>query len=390
MSPVPSPRKCSLSKLFVPLGWILLVGSTLAPSGSLAALVNSTVDDSFPDPLTGDKIAYTPDGVWTDGKSCQGCSAQPSEQSLYRGTWHQGTFNSSDASKVPAASMTFKGTAIYVYCVLPRTTDNPSGYASMTFLIDGQPAGTFEKTPPDGQTGYDYDVLVYSKTGLPDKIHYFVLQVGKGAASDTLALLDKIVYSYDDGKKGTQLGAIIGGVLAGLIVLGAIAAILYWRYARRPKLTPIPQLDQSDNGSVTDYPTIVPFITASPTETNSHGQAQPRHSPSDSSLRSPTSTRTLKSRGQPTLHSRPSAQTIASTHGYDPSKVDIYDPYHRLSISAGTTTTYFGPSMSSGSATVHADNPPAYEPESIPLSPQRRSSTDKKKKPPRQSGDRKG
>lgn len=81
-----------------------------------------------------------------------------------------------------------------MYCVIPRNTSGPSG-TSLTFLIDSQVAGTFERQS-EGIEGYEYDVLVFSRQGLPNGQHYFVLRVGETGGPDTLVLLDRIIYRY--------------------------------------------------------------------------------------------------------------------------------------------------------------------------------------------------
>lgn len=37
------------------------------------SLVNVTIDDSYPDPVTGAQVAYTPDLEWNFGTVCNSC-----------------------------------------------------------------------------------------------------------------------------------------------------------------------------------------------------------------------------------------------------------------------------------------------------------------------------
>lgn len=53
-----------------------------------------TIDDQDGDPTNGNHIIYTPDGAWSVGQNCSGCTAKPSPQSdAYLGTWMDATFN---------------------------------------------------------------------------------------------------------------------------------------------------------------------------------------------------------------------------------------------------------------------------------------------------------
>lgn len=60
---------------FWPLVFILLTSLRLAYS----ELVNATIDDQYPDPVTGAQVAYTPDGGWEYGQitSCKDCPSRP-------------------------------------------------------------------------------------------------------------------------------------------------------------------------------------------------------------------------------------------------------------------------------------------------------------------------
>lgn len=86
---MPTSSRSSLDRFHRSL-WALGLLLLLVHS-SLAVLVNNTVDDTFADPRTGDTVIYTPEGAWSEGSAnCARCIAHPSEQSLYRGTWHEG------------------------------------------------------------------------------------------------------------------------------------------------------------------------------------------------------------------------------------------------------------------------------------------------------------
>jgi hypothetical protein len=58
-----------------------------------AILTNFTIDDSSPDPRTGNLIVYDPPGAWNTGTYCSSgpgrCTAIPDKESLNAGTWHE-------------------------------------------------------------------------------------------------------------------------------------------------------------------------------------------------------------------------------------------------------------------------------------------------------------
>ena len=76
-------------------------------------LVNVTVDDSSPDPLTGNSISYS--GNWSLGQftHCSSCLAQPDTSKAHSGSWHNATYNGDEYSynvnKTGVATFNFTG-----------------------------------------------------------------------------------------------------------------------------------------------------------------------------------------------------------------------------------------------------------------------------------------
>ncbi|KAF5351327.1 hypothetical protein D9758_007971 [Tetrapyrgos nigripes] len=201
----PSLRIFSLFSLFS-----VFISSTYVH----AVLVNRTIDDALPDAF-GNKVQYFPNGTnghaWNVGGECDSCTASGLDVSqLFDKTWHDGTtlvlpvqFNpqpgSNDFPNVPLnASVTFNGTAIYVFCILALTSSSPTGDSDMSFYIDNQLSGTFVQKAP-GVPEYDYHVPVYVNTSLSPGPHTLLLQNGHVNGTKSLVLLDEIVYSVDDG-----------------------------------------------------------------------------------------------------------------------------------------------------------------------------------------------
>ncbi|KAJ7585677.1 hypothetical protein C8J56DRAFT_788566 [Mycena floridula] len=165
-----------------------------------AVLVNVTIDDTFGDPTTGNKIQYSPPSSWNLGGDCNGCSAYPSAAQAYLHTWQDGTFNKDSGSnpnpnQVLLATVPFTGTAVYVYCILALSQASPTGRSDMTFIVDNQVVGTFVNEPQPGQSGFLYNVLVYANNSLADSRHILTIQNGHTDGEKSLILLDYIIYS---------------------------------------------------------------------------------------------------------------------------------------------------------------------------------------------------
>ncbi|KAH8086598.1 hypothetical protein BXZ70DRAFT_899946 [Cristinia sonorae] len=169
-----------------------------------ATLVNITVDDSGPDPITGARIAYSPSDAWSFGQDCTACTARPDPAQAFMRTWHDGTFNAvpgttNDPNVVLNATFSFEsffvaGSAIYVYCILAHTSVSPDGNSDITFLIDGEAVGSFFQAP-NNATNYGFNVPVYTNASIPSGNHTFTLQNGHVDGPKSLVLLDYIVYT---------------------------------------------------------------------------------------------------------------------------------------------------------------------------------------------------
>lgn len=205
-----------------------------------------------------------------------------------------------------------------------------------------------------------------------------------------MIILDRIVYSYDDGRNASSPGKIAGivvGALAGVGLLGTAIFFYFFRYRRRKRgpssQRPVfidPDNEDDDDHNPIQYPTVVPYTASHSRDSSaSHPPSHSRHGSSGpgspTTPTSPGSGRTSKRNQRRGPQARPSQASISLPYSAD--QVDIYDPYGRLSTApsgsgtasetaAATSTLYAAASMSSGgSTTIGSDNPPAYE--SIPL-----------------------
>ena len=89
-----------------------------------ALLTNFTIDDKLGDSQSGQGPIYTPQQAWLLGNKTQrhlhnltGHRVDP--DFAFDQTWHQTTYNpSNDSSTPPNISVTFRGSAVYVYNIL--------------------------------------------------------------------------------------------------------------------------------------------------------------------------------------------------------------------------------------------------------------------------------
>lgn len=164
-----------------------------------ASLVNITVDDTYGDPTTGAHFVYTPPQAWAAGPMCSSCPAQLDANDTYMNTWHSGMFFPSSAglgSGVPStASVSFNGSAVYVFCVIAVQAQDFDANMELTFMLDDEVVGVFDLFPPDGADAFSYDVPVYSNASVPAGMHNLTLVNGQSGGIQSLVLLDYIIYS---------------------------------------------------------------------------------------------------------------------------------------------------------------------------------------------------
>ncbi|KAF8877500.1 hypothetical protein BD779DRAFT_1557218 [Infundibulicybe gibba] len=147
---------------------------------------NQTIDDGLGDSLTGFKVQYSPPAdshglVWKSQDTCGDCAIIPNRTEAYNNTWNSAT--AMDSENV-TAMFSFKGTAIYIYFIIP----NLPGGARVTsivdcdFLVDGRIAGN-----------YIHARMVYVNTSLSDAPHTFTIQAKK----DSIVIFDYAQYTTD-------------------------------------------------------------------------------------------------------------------------------------------------------------------------------------------------
>ncbi|KAI0628479.1 hypothetical protein C8Q77DRAFT_1068168 [Trametes polyzona] len=190
LSSLVATRVTLLSLLFLSLLGLPMTSATPR------TLRNVTVDDTAGSLTGGFQIVYEPAGVWSTGQNCTTCQAKVDRNQALDGTWHDVSFISDNPPSEPiTATLTFEaGVAVYAFCIITRTFSNPNGNYDMSFLIDGNEAGTF-RLAPNGDAAYLYNVPVFANDTLSPGTHTFTMVVGHPGAASSLALLDYITFT---------------------------------------------------------------------------------------------------------------------------------------------------------------------------------------------------
>lgn len=168
------------------LSFLALLWTPLA----LAGTQNLTIDDADP------RFSYSPSGKWTARPGpCSGCQAEPNSSLAYDGTWHDTTFVNGQDLTPFNATVSFSGSAVYVYCIISHAQSDPDGNTDMQFMIDGEIVGS-ANIPPTGEATYSYNYLVYSGQ-FAEGQHTLTVVNGQEGGPTSLALLDYIKYTTE-------------------------------------------------------------------------------------------------------------------------------------------------------------------------------------------------
>ncbi|KAI1782292.1 hypothetical protein LXA43DRAFT_1051742 [Ganoderma leucocontextum] len=231
---------------------LLSLFALLIPPAS-AVSVNITVDDTFGNSDRTVIPTYLPaNSTWHIGsptEQCDVCAIKPSEfdaSQIVDQSWHHGTYYLG----IPIfVQVTFPGTAVYVYNVIPNFLKGANTFVNVSFAIDGETVGQFSHIP-DSTSEILYSHLVYANTSLSDSLHTLVMSAS--GRNESLVFFDYLLYTTEiestpsvaaSAISGTaspsstastasssshrQTGAIAGGVIGGVALLLAIAAILF-------------------------------------------------------------------------------------------------------------------------------------------------------------------
>ncbi|KAI0640164.1 hypothetical protein C8Q77DRAFT_1153053 [Trametes polyzona] len=262
-------RPSSVPTLNNPLLRLIWIWCTAVLASGI--LVNRTIDDELGDSVSHAPPVYLPDGGWALGSVCTSCNIHPGLADVdqaFDQTWHDTTHHPGSAS--PSIIATFSGSAVYVFNLVANFVRDTTTLTNLTFALDGVLVGQYVHAPDPKGAQILYNVLVYSNTSLSDGLHTLVISPSDDVAS--LILFDYIVYTVDQETRttatapssaeattatatptGTQrslpsgvsqgtsispsrslpLGPIIGGAIAGVVVLAILIAAGVFFYLRR-------------------------------------------------------------------------------------------------------------------------------------------------------------
>ncbi|KAJ2915234.1 hypothetical protein MD484_g5174, partial [Candolleomyces efflorescens] len=228
---------------------------------ALGAQVNITIDDTTGDEVTGVKPIFSPStrGLWKD-QTCIDCLINPDVRLTVRNTYTAATYIP-ELGKM-SISLRFNGTAIYVFFILVNSADpRVIPETECSFVLDNGPPLPFRYPSDRTSTGYKYNQLVYSNTGLPAGDHSLEI-VTDNLDYRVYVNFDYALYTHDDGttsnasqgntptdqsgtqqskaassglSKGARIGVIVASVLGSILLL-LVGAFMFLRYRRsRPE-----------------------------------------------------------------------------------------------------------------------------------------------------------
>ncbi|KAJ6592291.1 hypothetical protein DFH09DRAFT_1306165 [Mycena vulgaris] len=167
-----------------------------------ATLSNRTIDDTKGDIVSGLLPVYSPAASFSLNSNCSKCSVKLDPSQVFDGTWH-------DSSQLPGGkpvsiTLSFHGTAIYVFCILANAVKNAVTNSDFLFSLDGLPRGRFTHEP-SSSPDYTYGANVFSAHGLELGPHELVLATDNSTGS--LLLFDYAIYTFEDKIEVTQTTA---------------------------------------------------------------------------------------------------------------------------------------------------------------------------------------
>ncbi|KZT06159.1 uncharacterized protein LAESUDRAFT_200320 [Laetiporus sulphureus 93-53] len=157
---------------------------------------NRTIDDEYGDSVTGLIPLYQ--GNWNYGPRCSECCIHPDTLLVFDRTWHDTTTQTTDP--VANFTLTFNGTAIWVYCIIPNFVDTVTitTYVNLSFELDGDYVQTFSHEPELNNASMAYNVTVYSNTSMDNREHTLIM-TPQHAVNASVVLFDWAQYTYDPG-----------------------------------------------------------------------------------------------------------------------------------------------------------------------------------------------
>ncbi|KAK7060945.1 hypothetical protein VNI00_000679 [Paramarasmius palmivorus] len=163
--------------------------------------LSGAVQAAILDDTAYENITYV--GSWGEGNTCNTCNLKPDVSKAYQGTWHDTTHFVEDTNAT-AVQINFTGSALEVFCILPPKDVQAILNYSLTFELDGQPAGEpYIKRAEELTEEYQYNVSVVALKDLENKEHHFSMKL-ESTELNSVALFDyAVVESEGDNSTST-------------------------------------------------------------------------------------------------------------------------------------------------------------------------------------------
>ncbi|KAF5331001.1 hypothetical protein D9619_005248 [Psilocybe cf. subviscida] len=150
-----------------------------------ATITSRTIDDTLGDLVTGQKVIYEPASAW-----------QTFNDSFASG----GTFTRAQSTGNISATLTFNGTAIYVFFMVPSDEFPHDIPFATSFSLDNGPPELFQPSPDLNAPLSNRDELVFSKTHLVATEHTLVISASPSENVSHIIDFDHAIYETDDGE----------------------------------------------------------------------------------------------------------------------------------------------------------------------------------------------
>ncbi|CCM02805.1 uncharacterized protein FIBRA_04916 [Fibroporia radiculosa] len=163
--------------------------------------MNATIDDENGDSVTGAKPIYSGTN-WNYGPGCPGCKAQPDIDDTFDRSWHDFTAHPTDTGP-HTITLTFTGTAIWIYCVIPNYIEGVTTLTNVSINLDGKDVDLYTHMPLEDTTEMYYNVSIYTNTDLANAMHTVVL-MPTYEVNASIILFDWAQYTYEEDPPSTQ------------------------------------------------------------------------------------------------------------------------------------------------------------------------------------------
>ncbi|TFY53522.1 hypothetical protein EVJ58_g9404 [Rhodofomes roseus] len=271
-------------------------------------LTNRTIDDYYGDSVTGLQPQYRSGSAWNYGPQCPGCFIQPAADETFDQSWHDVTASPNDPGP-SNVTLTFTGTAVWVYGVVPNYVQYATTFVNVSFELDGKVAGLYTHVPSTS-TSYEYNVTLFSNTGLANTQHTLVISpqrepdtsymafdwaqytstssTASGGGSSSTSVVQSPSQSasgFTSTSSHAPVGAIVGGVIGGLGLLALVILVLLlhrrYRHGGLDKIR-IVRGGEEGRGCIEPGAQVDPFVDPSMSQVNAPGASLSTSMPNQS------------------------------------------------------------------------------------------------------------